>query len=71
MRTVALAALLALGAAACASTAAQQAKNDVEAVVVDEKARVAAAAVAERTGDSEAAVEAAGDVSTREPATPK
>ena len=73
MRTASLmaAVLFAAGLGACASTSQQAAKKDVEAVVVDEKARAAAATVARATGDAEAGVEAAGDVSTREPATPK
>jgi hypothetical protein len=71
MLRLAVLSALALSAGACATTSEQQAKKDVEAVVVDEKARAAAATVARRTGDSEEGVEAAGDVSTREPATPK
>ena len=67
-----LAACILTGAVAgCAtqSTTTSEAKRDVEAVVVDEKARAAAAAVAQRTGDAEKGVAVADDVSTREPAT--
>ena len=66
-----LAGALAATAAACATTSPQEAKRDVEAVVVDEQARAAAATVARRTGDADAGVAVADDVSRREPATPK
>lgn len=66
-----LAACILTGAVAgCATqTTTSEARRDVEAVVIDEKARAAAAAVAQRTGDAEKGVAVADDVSTREPAT--
>jgi hypothetical protein len=58
------------GLAACATHPTETAaKKQVDAVVVDEKARQEAAQVAHRTADSKDAVKAAADVSTREPAT--
>lgn len=66
-----LAAGLALSVGARATQDGGQAKAEVDAVVIDEKARQAAQAVAAQEADSKAAMQAADDASTREPATPR
>jgi|KBSSwiStaDraftv2_1062776.scaffolds.fasta_scaffold3126308_2 hypothetical protein len=74
MRKATIVAALALAGAlgACATQQqASQAKKEVDAVVIDEKARQAAADVARKTGESDDALKAGEAVSTREPATPK
>lgn len=68
MRRILAALALASFAGACA-TSGGDAKDEVEAVVVDEKARAVAAQEVRRTGDPEKALDAAEDASSREPAT--
>jgi hypothetical protein len=68
-RRIACAAVLFALAGCSTNPSTQEAKKEVDAVVIDEGSRQAAAKVARQTADSQDALEAGKDAKTREPAT--
>ncbi len=69
MRSLTLIPLAALALSACSTPNTQEARKEIDAVVIDEGSRQAAAKVANETASSKAALDAAEDAKTREPAT--